>query len=78
MLSFTPYLLPFIFSAIAVLAVGLVTWRLAYRNTAAIFMLAVLGCLEVWTVGFILEIAAMGLDAKLILANIQFIGIDIL
>lgn len=78
MFSFTPYLLPFILSAITVLAVGLVTWRLAYRNTAAIFMLAVLGCLEIWTVGFIFEIAANGLDAKLILANIQFIGIDTL
>ncbi len=77
MFHFTPYLLPFIFSALAFMVLGRLVWPLR-RNTAAFFMLLVIICLEIWIIGFIFEIAADTLELKLILANLQFIGIDAL
>ncbi|MEI7555175.1 histidine kinase N-terminal 7TM domain-containing protein [Candidatus Chlorohelix sp.] len=77
MFQFTSYLIPFIFSAIPIFIVALLIWRLR-RNITVKLMLAFIACLEVWIVGFIFEIAATTLDTKIALANLQFIGIDLL
>jgi PAS domain S-box-containing protein len=75
MFSFTPYLLPFIISALALLLLAFPVWSLR-RNLLAVFMLVMLVCVELWTVGFILEIAAQDLELKVLLSNLQFLGID--
>ncbi|NWJ47992.1 MAG: PAS domain-containing protein [Chloroflexi bacterium] len=77
MFQFTPYLLPFIFSAVSIFIVALLIWRLRHNVTVKL-MLAFIACLELWIIGFIFEIAATTLDAKITLANLQFIGIDLL
>ncbi len=72
--SYTPYLLPFI------LAFGLVgflqrrAWRFRRKPLGSAF-LRMLFALQIWTFGFILEIAATDLGGKLFWANIQFLGI---
>lgn len=77
MFQFTPYLLPLILSALTSLGLAFLIWKLRH-NTPAYFMLAVIACLEIWIIGFIFEIANPDLEAKVVLANLQFIGIDIL
>lgn len=77
MFHFTPYLFPLILSALALCVLGLLVWR-QRRNSASLFMFAVVVCLEIWVIGFILEIAADELETKIVLANLQFIGIDLL
>ena len=77
MFHFTPYLIPFILAGLAFLLCMSLVWRLR-RNMAAFFMLLVSLSLEIWIIGFILEIAVDSLDWKVALANIQFIGIDAL
>jgi len=50
-------------------------WLQRHRLPAPFFTSEML-CLLIWEVGFIFEIAVTELDAKIILANLQFIGID--
>ena len=77
MFHFTLYLIPFIMAALSFGLLIILVWRLR-QNSAAFFMLLASICLEIWIVGFILEIAADTLELKIALANIQFIGIEAL
>jgi PAS domain S-box-containing protein len=75
MFQFTPYLLPFVVSALATFGLVVLVWPRRHSLTA-FYALAVLLCLQIWLVGFTLEIVFTDLNAKLLLANLQFIGID--
>jgi diguanylate cyclase (GGDEF)-like protein/PAS domain S-box-containing protein len=72
--SYTPYLLPFFLAFGLVGFVLLRSWRFRNKPLGRVF-LHMLIALQIWTFGFILEIAATELDAKLFWANIQFLGI---
>lgn len=75
MFQFNLILIPFIFSALVALVLAVASWRQRYRPQALYFTFFML-CILIWVVGFIFEIAATSLDVKVILANIQYIGID--
>lgn len=75
MFEFSLQLLPFIFSACLMAGLIGLLWR--WRNRVAGFYMLMVGiAVEVWTVFFIFELAATNLDLKIVLANIEFLGID--
>jgi diguanylate cyclase (GGDEF)-like protein/PAS domain S-box-containing protein len=75
--SYTSYIFPLLLAFGLLTAVMTVTWR--FRKTqlgrAFLYMLA---ALQVWTLGFAVEIAAIHLEGKLFWANLQFLGIFLL
>lgn len=77
MFEFSLQLLPFVFSACVMAGLIGLLWR--WRNRVAGFYMLMVGiAVEVWTGFFIFELAATSLDLKIILANIEFLGIDAL
>jgi diguanylate cyclase (GGDEF)-like protein len=73
-LAHTQQILPFVVSAVVVAVLLAVTLR-RRREPAAPWFVATLVCLFVWTVGYILELSSVRLEAKLFWANVQFFGI---
>ncbi|MBT7069260.1 MAG: hypothetical protein HN855_14425 [Anaerolineae bacterium] len=71
---YTPYLLPFLLAFGLVGFVLLRAWRFRKTPMGRAFLWMLIA-LQVWTFGFILEIAAVELAGKLFWANIQFLGI---
>ncbi len=71
---YTPYLLPFLLAFGLVGFVLLRAWRFRKKALGRAF-LRMLIALQIWTFGFILEIAAVDLSGKLFWADIQFLGI---
>jgi diguanylate cyclase (GGDEF)-like protein/PAS domain S-box-containing protein len=75
--SYTPYILPLLLAFGLLTAVMAVTWRFRSTQLGRAF-LRMLAALQVWTLGFAVEIVAKHLEGKLFWANIQFLGILLL
>lgn len=71
--QYTPYVLPLAVSTGVLLVLLYVTWRNRFEPSAPWFA-ASLVALLLWTAGYIFELMAAGLDAKIHWANVQFIG----
>jgi diguanylate cyclase (GGDEF)-like protein len=71
------YITPLVVSAAVLLALLVVTWR-SRSDPVAPWFAATLVAFLVWTVGYILEIVAPSLGAKLWWADLEFIGIAVL
>jgi diguanylate cyclase (GGDEF)-like protein len=71
------YISPLVVSTAVLLALLAVTWR-SRSDAVAPWFAATLVAFLVWTVGYILEILSPTLGAKLVWADIQFIGIAVL
>lgn len=74
---FTPYVIPFVISAVILAALTLYSWKHRYRKVSKLFSLAMFMTL-IWTAGFILEMTSSSLRMKLFWANIQYLGITFL
>ena len=72
--EFTPYILPLIVSGVIQAALGIYAWSQRAHQVAWIFSALIVAVL-IWTVGFAVEIAAVGLEAKIFWANVQYAGI---
>ncbi len=72
--QYTPFIIPLLISSIVLIVVGLFAWRHQAVPAARTFGLVII-CLFIWTVGYILEIISVGIDAKIFWANVQFMGI---
>lgn len=73
-LQYTPYVFPYVITGLLLVPMVHVAWRRRQRPGAAalvVTMVAVIG----WCVGNALEIASVELGAKLLWANIEYIGI---
>ncbi len=75
--SYTPFILPLLLAFGLLIIVMTVTLRFRATQLGRAF-LRMLAALQVWTLGFAVEIAAVHLEGKLFWANIQFIGIVLL
>jgi diguanylate cyclase (GGDEF)-like protein/PAS domain S-box-containing protein len=71
--QYTPFILPLVVSALVLLALLYVTWRNRTEQSAPWFA-ATLIALLVWTVGYIFELTAVALQAKIHWADVQYIG----
>jgi diguanylate cyclase (GGDEF)-like protein/PAS domain S-box-containing protein len=72
--AYTPFILPLVVTA--VLAVGLLV--MAWQNRAepaAVWFAATLVCLMGWTLGYMLELMAVGLQTKVFWADLQYVFI---
>ncbi len=72
--EYTPIILPPLISSIILLGVWIYTFKYRRESSARIF-LGLITCLLIWSIGVIFEFAAVELAAKILIANIQFIGI---
>ena len=70
---YTPYILPLAFSCGVVLVLLYVTWRNRSVQSAPWFA-ASLVALLLWSAGYMFELMATGLDAKIAWADVQYIG----
>jgi len=70
---YTPYLLPLAVSAGVLVVLLYVTWRNRSEQSAPWFA-ASLVALLLWTVGYMFELMATGLGAKIRWADVQYIG----
>ncbi len=77
MFRFDPILILFTISSLLMVALAWSAWQRRGRTPARYFALFLVGPI-IWNSFFIFEIAATGLDTKLDLANLQFIGIDVI
>jgi len=71
--EYTPFVIPLAFSALVVVALLVVAWQNRDTEVAPWFA-ASLVALLVWTVGYILELMAVGIDAKIFWADLQYVG----
>jgi len=76
-MQFSPYVIPFVISAVVLAALAVYSWKYRYRRVAKLFSLTTLTVL-IWTLGFILEIISSTLGLKLFWADMQFLGIAFL
>ncbi len=72
--EYTVYIWPLIISATILSALWLFTFRHRQERTARIF-LVLLTALSIWVIGFIFEIMGVELETKILLANLQFLGL---
>ena len=72
--TFTPIVTPLIAGAVILLLLGLYSIRYLSKPAALPFLLVLIAFLE-WTVAYTLELSALTLSAKLLWADLQFIGI---
>lgn len=72
--AYTPYILPLLLATLTLLIVMARTWRFRKQPLGRVF-LRLLIALQIWTLGFVIEMMARSLDGKLFWANIQFFGI---
>lgn len=77
MLTFTPGLWLYILSGIILLILAGIIWRFRKTDTGTAFLLLIGGAF-IWSVGFAFETAAASLQLKILLANIQYIGLTII
>lgn len=70
---YTPFIIPLAVSAIVIVAMLVVAWENRAEETAPWFA-ASLGALLLWTVGYMFELMATGLNAKIVWANVEYIG----
>ncbi len=75
--SYTPYILPLILAGVLIAVVMAATWRFRATQLGRAFLRLLLS-LQIWTLGFAVELAAVHLAGKLFWANIQFVGILLL
>jgi diguanylate cyclase (GGDEF)-like protein/PAS domain S-box-containing protein len=71
--EYTPFVIPLAFSAVIIVAMLVVAWQNRDEEVASWFA-ASLGALLVWTVGYMLELMAVGADAKIFWADLQYVG----
>lgn len=71
--QYTPFVIPLALSAAVVVAMLVVAWRNRDAEVAPWFA-ASLVALLVWTVGYLLELMAVGVGAKIFWADLQFIA----
>jgi diguanylate cyclase (GGDEF)-like protein/PAS domain S-box-containing protein len=71
---YTPFVLPLAVSAAVLLGLLYVTWRNRSEQSAPWFA-GSLAALLLWTVGYMFELMATSLQAKLVLADVQYIGV---
>jgi diguanylate cyclase (GGDEF)-like protein/PAS domain S-box-containing protein len=71
--EYTPYVIPLALSAAVIVAVLVVTWRNRDAEVAPWFAASLIALL-VWTVGYILELMAVGVSAKVFWADLQYVG----
>jgi diguanylate cyclase (GGDEF)-like protein len=75
--EYTPFVIPLAFSAAVIVAMLLVALRNRETEVAPWFA-ASLVALLIWTVGYILELMAVGVEAKIFWANLQYLGTTVL
>jgi diguanylate cyclase (GGDEF)-like protein len=71
--DYTPFILPLMVSALVLLALLYVTWR-NRSEPSALWFAATLVALLLWTVGYMFELMAVTLYAKIRWADMQYIG----
>jgi diguanylate cyclase (GGDEF)-like protein/PAS domain S-box-containing protein len=71
------YSLLLFYSAVMLLVVGVGTWTYRHERTSRNFLCFLLA-LEIWTVGFALEINSPTLEGKIFWANVQYLGLTTL
>ena len=71
--AYTPFVIPLAFSAAVIIAMLVVAWNNRTAEVAPWFA-ATLVALLVWTVGYMLELMAVGVEAKVFWANLQYVG----
>jgi diguanylate cyclase (GGDEF)-like protein/PAS domain S-box-containing protein len=72
-LHYTPFVIPLALSAAVIVAILAVAWQNRVEEVAPWFA-ATLAALLVWTGGYMFELMAVGLSAKLFWADLQYIG----
>ncbi len=72
--AYTPYILPLLLASSTLTVVMARTWRFRNRQLGSAFLRMVIA-LQIWTLGFAIEIMAVNLSGKLFWANTQFMGI---
>ncbi len=70
----TPHILPLVLAAAVTDALGLYAWRRRNVPGAAAFAILMLA-LSIWSLGYTLELAAATLNAKLLWAKVEYLGI---
>src|SRR5690349_13689614 len=74
MLEYTPYVLPFIASAIILILLGIYSFRLREKvETANLFSLQTLA-MSVWILCYALELSSSTLDGKVLWAKMKYLG----
>jgi diguanylate cyclase (GGDEF)-like protein len=76
-LHYTPFILPLVVSAAFCVAMLVVAWRNRVEAVAPWFA-ATMVALLAWTVGYILELMATGLEAKISWADLEFVATIVL
>jgi len=76
-LVYTPFVLPLAASAAIVVALLVVAWR-NWGEPVAPWFAATLIALLWWTVGYMFELMAVGLHAKIVWADLEYIGTTLL
>lgn len=76
-LVYTPFVLPLAVSAAIAVALLVVAWR-NWREPVAPWFAATLVALLWWTIGYMFELMAVGLNAKIVWADIEYIGTTLL
>lgn len=70
----TPHILPLVLAAAVTDALGIYAWRRRSVPGAAAFAFLMLA-ISVWSLGYALELATVTLDAKLLWAKVEYLGI---
>jgi diguanylate cyclase (GGDEF)-like protein/PAS domain S-box-containing protein len=74
MLEYTPYVLPFIFSTVALILLGIYSFRLRDKvEIAGLFSLQTLA-MGVWTLCYAMELSSTTLDGKIFWAKMKYLG----
>ena len=71
--EYTPFVIPLVLSAVIIVAMLVVAWQNRAEDVAPWFA-ASLVALFIWTVGYMLELMAVGMGAKIFWADLQYIG----
>jgi len=71
--QYTPFVIPLAFSAVVIVAMLAVAWQNRADEVAPWFA-ASLVALLIWTVGYMLELMAVGAGAKIFWTDLQYIG----
>ena len=71
--EYTPFVIPLAFSAVVIVVLLGFAWQNRDEEVTPWFA-ASLVALLVWTVGYVLELMAVGVDAKIFWADLQYVG----
>ena len=72
--TYSPYILPLLFAVVVTVIVAFYVWgRRAVPSAIALALMAI--AIAEWSLGYALEIASIGLPAKIFWAKLQYIGI---